>query len=144
MPSTLPSNSSTWPSGQATHSTETKCALRCAGVKASRSRKHPFDLLHGVAEIFLLARPARRIDARRAVERIDRKPGIVRERRKSGGLRRRFRLDAGIRREGRAGFFRLGQVQVARRYGLDAVGREQLAHLGELARIVGGDDERGR
>src|SRR5581483_12289446 len=46
-----------------------------------------------------------------------------------------------IRRKSRAGLFGLGQVQLGRRHRLDAVAREQLAHLGKLALVVGGDDE---
>ncbi len=34
-----------------------------------------------------------------------------------------------------------GKPKLARRYGVDAVGRKQFAHFGELAGIVGGDDQ---
>ena len=63
---------------------------------------------------------------------------------RSGGARRRLRLDAGVVAEARAGFFGLGEAELAGRDGLDAVGREQLPHLAQLAGIVGRDDERGR
>jgi len=43
--------------------------------------------------------------------------------------------------ERRAGLRRLGQCKLARRYRVDAVRPEQLAHFRELARIVGRDHE---
>ena len=51
------------------------------------------------------------------------------------------RLDARVGREGRAGLLRLGETELAGRLRLDAVRREQLAHLAQLAGIVGGDDD---
>jgi hypothetical protein len=38
VPSTRASNSSIWPSGQATQSADTKCALRCEAAIAPRAR----------------------------------------------------------------------------------------------------------
>jgi len=103
--------------------------------------QHAFDLFHRQMEILARTRPARRIDARCPVERIDHEPGIIRQCRHPGHLRCGFRLDAGIRREGRAGFLRLGEVQLAGRHRFDAVETEQLAHLGEFAGIVRGDND---
>src|SRR5690606_21048046 len=54
------------------------------------------DEAHGGSKILAGARPARRIDARIAIERIDGEAGIVGERRQAGGERRGERLDARI------------------------------------------------
>ena len=43
--------------------------------------------------------------------------------------------------KGRAGLVRLGEAEFAGRHRLDAIGREQLAHLDELAGIVGRDHQ---
>ena len=80
-----------------------------------------FDARHGDAEILGRSRPARRIDARRAVQRIDPKPGIIGQRGMTAGVGGGARLHLGIGGKGRAGFFRLGQAQFARADRLDAV-----------------------
>ena len=54
------------------------------------------------------------------------------------------RLDAGIVAEARAGFFRLAKAEFGGGDRLDAVGREQLPHFPQLARIVGRDDDPAR
>src|SRR5205807_6367639 len=74
-------------------------------------------------------------------ERIDHQPGIIRESRQAGGKRCGLRLETRIRRERDAGFLRLGQLQLGRGNCLDAMAREQIAHLGELALVMRGDDE---
>ena len=76
-----------------------------------------------------------------AAERIDHQTGVVGKGRASGRLGRGHRLDARVIGEGRAGFLRLGKAEFAGRLRCDAVGRQQLAHFPELARIVGGDDD---
>src|SRR5262249_14985427 len=87
------------------------------------------------------AGPARRVDAGRAVERIDREPGIVGECGQRGSGRGGERLDTGIVAESRSGFLGLGEPELVCRYGRYAIGGEQLAHLLELAGVVGGDDQ---
>src|SRR6266446_5234363 len=106
--------------------------------------QHAFDFLHGVAKILFRARPARRMDAGRAVERLDREARIVRERGESRRHRGELGLDACVLAKARARFGRLIEMKFAGRDRLDSVRREQLAHLGELARIVGCDDEPAR
>jgi len=73
--------------------------------------QHALDLLHREAEVLGRAGPARRIDARRAVERIDHQSRIVGERRKARGLRGGLRLEAGIGREGGSGLLRLNRLR---------------------------------
>src|SRR5262249_43295076 len=52
-----------------------------------------------------------------------------------------YRLDACVLAEARAGFLGLGEAKLARRDSVDAIGREQVAHLAQLARIMGRDDQ---
>ena len=99
--------------------------------------QHGFDRLHGAGEILVLAGPARGMDAGRAAERIDRQPGIVGKRRQAGRACRRLCLDAGIVAKARAGFLRLAQAELAGGDRVDAVGREQLAHLARACRDCG-------
>ena len=107
--------------------------------------QHRFDRLHGAREILVRRRPSAR-NGCRARRRAHRPPGRNRRRRRasSDALRRGLRLDAGVVAEARAGFLGLGQAELAGRDGIDAVGREQLAHLAQLAGIVGRDDEPAR
>ena len=60
VPSTRPSNASRWPSGQATHSAETKCAVRAAGAVAPGARKR-FSISR-IAAAKSLAGPAQRAE----------------------------------------------------------------------------------
>ena len=81
------------------------------------------------------------MDARRAVERIDHQAGIVGESGQAGRKRCGLGLDARIVAKAHAVLIRFRQIEFTRRYGVDAVRRKQLAHLGELAGIVGRDHE---
>ena len=121
-----------------------KCARRCSGVLRAALDQQRLDFVHGEAEILVRSGPARRMNAGLAAERIDHQTGIVGEGGAAGRLRRGHRLDARIVGEGLAGFLRLGETELAGRLRGDAVGREQLAHFGELAGIVRGDDDAGR
>ena len=47
-------------------------------------------------------------------------------------------LDPGVLDEGRAGFIRLGQAEIAGRHQVEIERGEQVAKLGELALVVGG------
>ncbi len=69
-------------------------------------------------------------------------PGIVGKGGTACGFRRGYRLDARIGGKSFSGFVRLGQTKLAGRLRLDAIGREQVAHLGKLSRIMGGDHHR--
>ena len=69
------------------------------------------------------------------------RPEIVGERRQAGALRRRLRLDQRIGDEIRAGLLRFGQTEFAGRHRLDAIRRQQFAHLAQFARVMGGDDQ---
>ena len=77
-----------------------------------------------------------------AAERIDHQTGVVGKGRLAGGLGRGHRLDARIGGKSFAGFLRLGKPKFAGRLRFDAERREQLAHFGQLAGIVRGDDDR--
>ncbi len=111
------SNSSTWPSGQATQSAETKCALRCSGVTAPRSRSMSSIVSMAWRKSLSRTGPARRIDAGRAVERIDREPGIVGEGRQARmPAAAALALMRALSRKRGAGLFRLGEAELARRH----------------------------
>jgi hypothetical protein len=86
-------------------------------------------------------RPARGIDARLAVQRAT-QSRCRRQGPAGRGRRRRDGLEFGVGLEGRAGFFRLGQVEVAGGDHLEPVGRQQILDLAHLALIVAGDDQR--
>src|ERR1700675_2334674 len=81
------------------------------------------------------------MDSRRAVERVDHQAGIVGEGRQTGCNRCGLGLDARIVAKAHAVFVWFWQIELTRRYGVDAVGRKQFAHLGELAGIMGGDNQ---
>ena len=70
---------------------------------------------HGDAEILGRTRPARRINAGRAVQRIHPKAGIIGQRRMMAGIGGGARFQFGIGGKSRAGLFRFGQAQLARR-----------------------------
>ena len=99
------------------------------------------DFVHREPEILVRAGPARGMNSRLAAERIDRQAGIVGEGGQAGGLGRGLRLDPRVGAEAGAGFLGLRELELARRHRVDAERREQVAHLGELARIVRGDDQ---
>ena len=103
--------------------------------------KFDLDRLHGAAEILFRPGPARRMDSRRAVERIDHEAGIVGKSGQAGRKRCGLRLDARIVAKAHAVLVRFRQIEFTRRYGVDAVRRKQFAHLGELAGIMGGDNQ---
>src|SRR5262245_18238957 len=81
------------------------------------------------------------MDSRRPAEHVDGKSGVVREGRKTGRRRSGFRLDPSVGAKARSGIRGFGKPEVSRPHRLDAERREQLAHLPELAGIVGGYDE---
>src|SRR5262245_54410680 len=84
------------------------------------------------------------MDAGRAAERIDGHAGVVGKGGQSRCLRCRLRLDLRVVAETRAGFLGFAKPKLAGGHGLDATGREQLAHFLELAGIVGRDDDAAR
>ena len=140
-PSTLASKSSTCPSGQERQSAAVKCARRCSGDLAPRSISSVLNLVHGEAEILGLARPARRVNAGLAVKRIDNEAGVVGKRRLARGARRGQRLDARIGGKCCSRLVRLGEAKLGGGLRRNAIGRQQFAHLLELAGIVRGDDD---
>ena len=111
------------------------------GGAAPRASSSRFDPGHGGAEILCLARPSRRIDARRAVERLDAKPGIVGERHQARGARGGARFKDGVVAEGRPRLLGLVEAEGAGADRLDAEGSQQFVDLAQLAGIMGGDDE---
>ena len=115
--------------------------MRAAGGVAPSALQLLLDVAHSAAEILVGARPARRMDPGRAAERVDHEAGVVGERRKPGGLRRGCGLDQSVLGKGRAGLLGLGEAELAGRDRRDAVGREEFAHLGELAWVMGRDHE---
>ena len=122
-------------------SAETKCALRCPRRGRAALAKFLLDRFHRVPEIPVGSGPTRRMDAGRAVEGIDHEAGIVGKGRQAGRRCRRLRFDARVFAERRAGFFWFAQSHLTCRYGLDPVGRQQLAHFLELPGIMGGYDQ---
>ncbi len=83
------------------------------------------------------------MDAGLAAERIDHQTGIVGEGGAAGRDRGGHRLDARVVGEGACRFpSGSAQAELAGRLRGDAIRREQLAHFGELAGIVGGDHQR--
>ena len=94
------------------------------------------DAGHGGGKILGGASPAGGEQAGRAVEGLDAEAGIVGEGRQPGCLGGRMGLEGGVLGEHGAGLVRLGQAELSRRDGLDAVLRQQLAHLAQLARIM--------
>ena len=119
-----------------------KCARRCSGVRAPRSISSVW--MRFMAPRKSLSGPAQRAEwmPGSPPSASTTRPEIVGERRLAGGARGGFRLDARIGGEGGAGLFRLGEAELAGRLRLDAVGRQQFAHLAQLAGIVRGDDDR--
>src|SRR4051812_46129064 len=103
--------------------------------------QQPLDPRHCRGEILGFPRPARRIDAGCAVERVDHEAGIIGEGRKLRGLRRGDRLDRGVGAKARSGLLGFVEAKLAGRYRFDTMRRQQFAHLGKLAGIVGRDDE---
>ncbi len=110
-------------------------------VGGATGRKLALDARHRAGKVLRAAGPAGREQPGRSVERVHAQARIVREGRQPGGVRRRPRLDGGVLGEHRAGLVRLGQVQLAGRDRLDAEGGQQLAHLAQLAGIVGRDHD---
>src|ERR1700730_5124800 len=114
-------------------------ALR--GCRRAALLQQAFDPGHRGGKILSWAGPARGEDSGRAVQRADRQSGIIRERRQLRRFRRGHRLDLRIGAKAVAGLVRFAEAEFARRYRLDAMRRQQFAHLGELARIGGRDHE---
>ena len=106
-----------------------------------RRAQRLFDFFHGGAEIPRMPRPTRGIDAWSAFERFDTKARIVGERGDVCANGSGARLDFRIGDERSAGFLRLRQTEFGRCDCHDAIGREEFAHLGKLARIMRCDDE---
>ena len=117
--------------------------MRLALVRRRRAAlaQQRIDARHRGGEILRRSGPARRMDAGLAAEGIDREARVVREGGQARALRGGLRLDARIGAEGRAGLVRLGQAELAGRDRQDAVEREQLAHLDELAGIMRRDHQ---
>src|SRR5262249_26386067 len=105
------------------------------------ARQLLLDLTHRAGKVLVRPGPARRMNAGRAAEGVDRKPGIVGEGGQAGRASGGFRLDARVLAKARSGLFRLSQAERARRHRLDAERRQQLAHLLQLAGIVGGNHQ---
>src|SRR5271169_580646 len=120
--------------------------MRCA--LARRHCAARFELLfncrHRGSEILVGAGPARRKDSRRAVEGIDHNAGIISKSRQFRCHRGGLRLDAGVVAKCRSSFLGLFEQQFTRRYGVDAVGCKQFAHLGEFSRIMRRDHQPAR
>src|SRR5581483_4424406 len=125
--------------GHAKRGDEMRSSLR--GLRRAALGEQPFDPAHRGVEILVRPGPARRLDPRRSLKRVDHQTRIVGKRGQFRRIGRRRRLDPGIRCKTVAGFFRLGETKLASRYCADAMRREQLAHLGELAWIMRGDHE---
>src|SRR5579872_1020417 len=125
--------------GDAKRGNEMRFALR--RFPRAALGQEPLDPAHRGVEIFGRSGPARRIDAGRAVKRFDDEAGIIGEGGELCGAGCGLRLDPGIGRKALAGLFGLREMKIAGRNRRDAMGREQLAHLGELAGIMGGDHE---
>src|SRR5882762_7087246 len=100
-----------------------------------------FDARHRDGKILVRAGPARGENPGCAIDRVDYQSGIVGERRELRGLGRGGRLDLRIGAKRVANLVGLAKAKLAHRYRLDAVRRQQFAHFGELARIVGRDHE---
>ena len=81
------------------------------------------------------------MNAGRAVERVDRKPGIVGKGGKPGRLGRGFRLDARVVAKRHSRFVRFRKLKLACRYGVDSIGRKQIAHFSKLAGVMRRDHE---
>ena len=103
-----------------------------------------FDRLHGAAKIPLGSGPARGVNSGLAAERVDDQAGIVGKGGKPAQPCRRLRLDSCVVAKRHSGLVRFVQVQFACRYGVDAVRSKQVAHLGELARIMRCDHQPAR
>ena len=125
--------------GDAQRGNEMRLALRRRGGAALLQQA--LDPRHRGGKILGRPGPARRENPGRAIERVDHQSGIVGEGRQLRGLRRRHRLDPRIGAKGVAGLVGLAEAEFAGRDRLDAVRRQQFAHLGELAGIVGRDHE---
>ena len=98
------------------------------------------DAVHGAAEVAIAALvlgPARRINARPPMKRVDAQAAVVGQRGEPARSAACARLQLGIVDEGVAGLLGLGQVELGRADPLDAVGREQVADLADLARDCG-------
>ncbi len=96
-----------------------------------------------MARAKFLSAPAQRAEwmPGRAAERIDDEAGIVGEGRQLRGLGRRGGLDVRILAKARAGLLGLAEAEIAGRDRLDPIGREELAHLAQLAGVVGRDHQ---
>ena len=139
-PSTRPSKLCVSPSGKASVRTQMKCALN-GGCCANRAQLR-LDLRPRHGEITRRPGPARRINAGLAAERIDAEPRIIGERRR---IRARARRRAPSAANWRGSVVPVssgsGKPEFAGRDRRDAILIEQLAHFGELARIMRRDDE---
>ena len=143
-PSTRPSKDSSRPSGQASASALTNAARH--GGAAPRAVSSRSTRAIAAAKSRSFARPARRIDARRAVERRRRTgPESSASAGSARGARRRARLQRGVGGEAVAGLLRLGEAEVAPApTHSSAVGRKQIDELGELAASCGSRRRSGR
>ena len=110
-------------------------------VPGAAAGKGSLNALHGSAEIFAGARPACRIDARRAAQRHHFQPGIIGQGGQARRLRGRNGLQLGIGKEARTGLFRLRQRQLGGGRDLEPERGHQLDDLGDLAGIVAGHHE---
>src|ERR1700742_2988446 len=97
------------------------------------------DGLHREVKVLFRTGPARRINARVPVKCVDGQARIVGKSGQTGRFCRSFGLDPRVFAKRGSGFLRLRQSKLSRRYGVDAVRRQQLAHFGKLARIMCSD-----
>ena len=110
------------------------------GVRAFGLHAIP-DFLHGEGEVLVRSGPARRKQPRIATQRLDAQAAIVGQRRQSGQVGGLQCLQFRIGNEGRAGFFRFGQVERGGGDRIDTIGAEQRGDFTHLARIVTGDHQ---
>src|SRR5947209_15939365 len=100
-----------------------------------------FDPAHRRAEILGRARPTRRKYPGGAVQRVDRQSGIIGEGGKLRGFRGRHGFDPCVVAKRVASLVRLVEPKRCGRDCLNAVRRQQLSHLGQLAWIVARDHQ---
>src|SRR5262245_18213538 len=102
------------------------------------------DLRHRalpVAVSDLVFGPARRENARAAVQRVDAEAAIVGKRRKAAQVSGHARLQIGVVGEGIADLLGFGEVEFRRTDACDPERRDQLGDLAQFARIAGLDDQ---